>query len=265
MGKIKTIIGAKQLQKFMQLEGTYSGQIDGILGRKSIAGATDLLQREGIQMTASWSPERVFIAIAQLLFVELGFDTGGIDGLYGPSTGGALERYQNLMRDTDASSEERAQQSTIWPTYRNMTRFYGPVGQNIERYTLPYRMVLAWDTDAVVNRMSLNKKCGESAIGCLEAARDHYGISALQDMGMHLFGGSLNVRKMRGGSNYSVHSWAAAIDFDPLRNQFRWTNHQAKMDDPEFDKWWAIWEAAGWVSLGRERNFDWQHIQAARL
>ena len=34
---------------------------------------------------------------------------------------------------------------------------------------------------------------------------------------------------------------------------------------PEYDAWWRCWESEGWVSLGRLRNFDWMHIQAAKL
>lgn len=262
---MKLIIGAKQLQKFLQVEGFYKGKIDGVIGRQSIAAAIEMLQSEDIQMTASWEPERLFLAVAQLLFVELGLNPGVVDGRWGPNTEYALEQYQNLMRDVDATPEERAQQSTVWPTYANMERFYGPVGTNIEQYTLPYAMLLAWDTDKVVSKISLNRKCAESAIGVLEAVRDHYGLPALHELRLDLFGGSLNVRKMRGGNNWSTHSWAAAIDIDPAHNQFRWSNVKASLDDAEYEPWWKLWEAAGWVSLGRERNFDWMHVQAVRL
>ena len=34
---------------------------------------------------------------------------------------------------------------------------------------------------------------------------------------------------------------------------------------PEYNMWWKLWEEEGWVSLERQRNFDWMHVQAARL
>lgn len=266
MTKIKTIIGAKQLQHFLKKEHRYDGAIDGILGRKSIHGAMGFLQEYGLSMTSSWSPERVFIAIAQVLFTDLKLSPGTVDGLMGPNTDRALEAYQNLMVGSCATHEEReAQTNTTWPTYSRMERFYGPVGQNIERFKLPYTMRLAWDQETTVNKMSLHRLCGESAIGVMEDARDHYGIDGIRELRLDQFGGSLNVRKMRGGNDWSVHSWAAAIDFDPMRNQFRWNHTRATLDESVYDFWWALWEKQGWVSLGRERNFDWMHVQAVRL
>lgn len=262
---MKLIIGAKQLQKFLQIEGFYKGQIDGVIGQQSIAAAYSLLSTAGIQNAATWSPQRLFIAVAQTMFAELGLSTGTIDGLYGPNTMYAVEQYQDLLRDTEATPEERAQQSTKWPTYDQMERFYGPVGQSIVKVTLPYPMRLAWDTDEIVSTISLHAKCADSAERVLYSALDHYGLGEIKRLRLDLFGGSFNVRKMRGGSNWSVHSWAAAIDIDPEHNQFRWSNTKASLDDADYEPWWKLWEDEGWVSLGRERNFDWMHVQACRL
>ncbi len=79
------------------------------------------------------------------------------------------------------------------------------------------------------------------------------------------FGGSLNVRRIRGGKSWSMHSWGIAIDFDPANNQLRWGRDRARFAKPEYEAFWAAWEEEGWVSLGRTRNFDWMHVQAARL
>ena len=70
---------------------------------------------------------------------------------------------------------------------------------------------------------------------------------------------------MRGGSAFSTHSWACAIDIDPDHNQLRWGKDRAKMAHPDYNDYWKFVEAEGGISLGRERNMDFQHWQFARL
>jgi len=62
-----------------------------------------------------------------------------------------------------------------------------------------------------------------------------------------------------------MHAWGVALDFDPNRNQLNWGRDRASFSHPDYDNWWKCWEEEGWISLGRKRNFDWMHIQAARL
>jgi hypothetical protein len=93
----------------------------------------------------------------------------------------------------------------------------------------------------------------------------HYGPDKVRQLGLDLFGGCLNVRKMRGGSAWSMHSWGIAFDFDPDRNQLKWGRDRAVFARPEYQKWWELWEEEGAVSLGRARNFDWMHVQFASL
>jgi hypothetical protein len=33
---------------------------------------------------------------------------------------------------------------------------------------------------------------------------------------------------------------------------------------PEYETSWWFWEEAGWVNLGRTKNPDWMHVQAAK-
>lgn len=73
------------------------------------------------------------------------------------------------------------------------------------------------------------------------------------------------MRKMRGGSKWSMHAWGIAIDIDPSNNRLRWGKDKARLARPEYDEWWQIWEGHGWTSLGRVKDYDWMHIQAARL
>lgn len=165
-----------------------------------------------------------------------------------------------------------------WPRQRDVSSFFGPVGKNQTMLHPPFPMVLAWDTSVPVTRFSIHKKCHDSAMRVFNRIKAHYSPEDIVQHGFNLFGGCLNVRRMRGGRSYSMHSWGIAIDFDPARNRFRWgydpvkdkhdewgKNGKPYLARKECDPFWKFWEEEGWTSLGRSRNFDWMHVQAADL
>jgi len=94
---------------------------------------------------------------------------------------------------------------------------------------------------------------------------NYYGPQQIRELRLDLWGGCYNERPLRGGTKWSMHSWAIAVDFDPLRNKLEWGRNKAAFARPVYDKWWQFWEDEGWVSLGRDKNFDWMHVQAAKL
>lgn len=153
----------------------------------------------------------------------------------------------------------------VWPRQKDVPGYFGNVGTDQVQIPAPWPMVLAWDTSTPVKTITLHRKVAPSAQRAFAAILAHYGHDGVKALGLHLYGGSLNVRKMRGGDSWSMHSWGIAIDFDPDHNQLRWDNTKARLAKPDAEAFWRIWEAEGWVSLGRERNFDWMHVQAARL
>lgn len=126
---------------------------------------------------------------------------------------------------------------------------------------LPYPMRIAWDKKTSVKRMSCHKDIAEPLKAVFADLLAHYGYDKIKELGIDLFGGCFNFRKMRNGSSYSVHSWALAVDFDPERNKLNETARTARFARPEYKPMIDIFYKHGFVSLGREANYDWMHFQ----
>lgn len=190
------------------------------------------------------------------------------DGIVGPLTMAALFDVPTAPIDRDAEQTPRVNDphlAKLWPTQSECERFFGAVGTNQVRFTLPYKMRLAWRKNAFLNGFSCNAKIRMPLDNIFSQIMKDYDAVSRADLGLDLFGGCLNVRKMTGGSNWSMHAYGIAVDIDPTRNQFKWGRDKAKLAEPAYDKFWAAVESEGAVSLGRTRNFDWMHFQFARL
>lgn len=228
----------RAIQERLKELGLYTAKVDGIGGKATIAAIRGFQRMHGLRP----------------------------DGIAGPLTKVAL--WPEPMPERDAELPEdhgRTQHDGMWPRQKDVERFFGPVGKNQTMLELPFKMRLAWDTRQTIYRFSIHEKVHASAKRCFQRIAEEYDAEARKLIGADLFGGCLNVRKMRGGSSWSMHSWGVAIDFDPARNQLKWGRDKARLAQPDCQRFWKIWEEEGWVSLGRARNFDWQHIQAARL
>jgi hypothetical protein len=228
----------------------------------------------------------------QRRLAELGFYTGKVDGRKGKLTTAAIRGFQRLHgvtddgiagpktlnelfpaympeRDVDPPETDEEIARTLheahWPRQKDVAKIFGEVGKHQTMLKLPYPMRLAWDLRKPIKQFSVHEKVHDSALRCFTRIADAYDETARKLIGVDLFGGCLNVRKMRGGSSWSMHSWGIAIDFDPAKNQLRQGRDTARLALPDCKRFWDIWADEGWVSLGRARNFDWMHVQAARL
>lgn len=220
-----------------------------------------------------------------------GFPVGVIDGVVGPITTSALIALQKahgltplgiataatieLLRKSSSEVAKPLQvdrdeavisvPSITWPRQDGVLDFFGPVGQNQVIAALPFPMRLSWDLTKTITRISVHAKVEAAVMRAFKRIAETYSPEERAEIGIDIFGGGLNIRKMRGGNKFSMHSWGIALDFDPLRNRLTWNHKDARLAQPDANRFWAAWEAEGATSLGRTRDFDWMHVQFARL
>lgn len=208
-----------------------------------------------------------------------GYNIPIIDGAFGPVTDSQTKAFQKANGLTvdgvvgpktfkfADKSDPTIDLTKKWPkqNYDSMVEFYGPVGENQTSIDVPYPLIIAWEPSQVIKKITCNEKVAHSLYKILEDTLKSYGQKDISKLKLDLFGGCLNVRKMRGGSAWSIHSWGAALDLDPDNNQLKWGKDKAAFAKKEYEPFWKIVEGEGWVSLGRSRNYDWMHFQAALL
>ena len=148
-------------------------------------------------------------------------------------------------------------------TEKAITKYGKPnqSGNYLITIQLPYPMRLAWDKNTKVSTMRCHKLVADKFTAIFNEILQIYGLAKIQELGIDLFGGCFNFRAMRGGSDYSRHSWGIAIDLDPERNQLHETSKTARFARPEYKPMIDIFYKHGFISLGREKNYDWMHFE----
>lgn len=284
----------QDVQARLASAGLYAGKIDGDLGPLTATALKAFLLNQGIHRFDAWSTARRMVAAQQLICRLDGIEVGEIDGLAGPQTRHAISvwdaRQVNGGRPDPLienwRDDEKAEQAVpsrplapvtsskvlapatrpSWPRQSSMDSFYGPKGGDQVSLVLPYKMRIAWDLDETIGKFSCHRKVRESLDRIFSRTLDHYGLDEIKRLRLDLYGGCLNVRKMRGSSSaWSIHSWGCAVDIDPEHNPLKAKRAQATLDDPPYDAFWRFVYDEGAIGLGRERDYDWMHFQFARL
>lgn len=268
------------LQKRLTSLGHYTGKIDGDRGPKTAAAVDAALKGAAEtppETIAGWSDLRKANAVLQLWCKAEGVEVGAIDGLWGPQTAFAVDTLIEKL-ETGATPEawrdsvEIARAADRWPLQRDLNAFYGPPGQAggawptyLVKVACPWKLKIAWNLSSTRQHLNVHEKLADSVGTVLERVHSTYGDLDINRLGLDLFGGDYNPRLMRGGTKPSTHSWGIAFDFDPAKNPLKANRATARFAHADYEDWWRAWEDEGWVSLGRARNFDWMHVQAARL
>lgn len=233
-----------------------------------------------------WSDDRQILAAKQvvcyLFFRDKQVDVavGNFDGLTGPLTRNALDTYDRMkaggtvydrpepakpaLPNSHQYVVNTARRNAL-PTQAQMMQYYGQPGENQVEILLPYKLRLSWDTDTYVSKMTCHKRAADDYQEIFEAALNAYGYQELVGLGLDLWGGTLNVRKMRGGTSWSMHSWGCATDIDPDHNDLKTSWKNARMSGEDYVPYVNCWLNVGWISLGYDCNFDSMHFQRARI
>ena len=225
-------------QKHLSALKLYAGQIDGLMGPMTIDGIKKFQTMNGLKS----------------------------DGIVGPKTRKAFEGSLSVVGDRNIPNPKiEINPDVSWPreTMSELQKFYGKVGTNQVRLTTPYPMVLAWDKKVTIKSIMCHSLVSKSLGRVLENVADIYTEEEITKHGFNLFGGCLNVRKIRGGNRWSTHAWGIAIDFDPARNGLRTKWKDAYLSKPECAGFVQAFENESWYSLGRKKDYDAMHFQCA--
>lgn len=264
------------IQRLLAADGAYTGAIDGDFGPKS-EGAVEKVLTARKPDALTWSTKRQRIAAAQAILRSLGFEPGTVDGYLGDLTREAFNAWDYRQtygrgeilpgREVSVPVRTGLLPAGTWPTQAGCESYFGPAGGprcTAGTVILPIPFRIAWNRSQKIAKFSCHALVAEPLTAIYREAVAHYGAEKFQTLGLDLWGGCYNYRKMRGGSALSMHAYGIAVDHDPERNQLRWGRDRAAFAKPVYDAWWAIVEATGAISLGREANYDWMHFQFAR-
>lgn len=266
-------------KRILTAAGYYKGPIDESNDPKYALAVEKILSRhEGKLPTnrSSWGLARSAIAAVQIILAAAGFTPGVADGLYGNNTHGAFVEWNHeqttgtplvLPRKPIVTPEGRGLKDT--PLQRDCGTYYGRTEKEIKSHLVvvepPYTMRLDYDLKTRARTIRLHAKAAPSAEQALRMALNEYGYERLKTLGLDRYAGAYFWRKMRGGKSLSMHAYGCAIDFYAEPNGLNTRCPDALFCGAEYKAWFDIWEACGWISLGRVIGRDWMHVQRARL
>lgn len=194
------------------------------------------------------------MTVAQIIATQKRIGTTP-DGFWGPrSTEAAKKHLLKLMPKPNP-----------FPTQSGVEAFYGQHGVP-DGYTPPMKQIklpfsIYYDGQAVT-KLRPHARCADSLLAVFERLAKAFPTTELRRAaGILTYDGLYNPRKMRGGSAWSMHSWAIAIDLDAWRNG-NTTHWPTKAVLPI--QVMECFAQEGWTSAGAFWSRDAMHHQATR-
>ena len=182
-----------------------------------------------------------------------------VDGIAGKNTWAAIAKALGISTATTSANTLPTQAQV-----RKGTSIFGKAGDesNLVNIKPPYQLYYCGKP---VKTIRVHKLIADRVQAALKEILAHYGIEKIKELGLDQYSGSYNYRKSTNGSSLSMHAWGIALDFAAEKNTYAMKKPQASLSKPECEMWWKIWEKHCAVSLGRQCNYDWMHLQFAKL
>lgn len=179
------------------------------------------------------------------------------DGVVGPVTLKAIAEKLGV----------EAVPERVWPRQvevRKGTSVFGRAGDesNLVNIKPPYPV---YYEGREVKTLRVHKLIADAVLEAMGEILRVYGPTRIRELRLDQYGGSYNYRKTSSGGGLSMHAWGIALDWCPDTNTYGMTHRSASLARPECEAFWEAWERVGAVSLGREQDYDWMHVQFARL
>lgn len=177
------------------------------------------------------------------------------DGFWGPkSTEAAKKHLRGMMPDPHP-----------FPTQANVTKFYGPHGEPggfsppVKTIRLPFTIFYE---GTAVKVLRPHEKCADSLLAVFERLAKVFPTEAARhEAGILTYDGLYAPRPMRGGTAWSMHSWAIAIDLNAAKNGNKWHWPVQAVMPIEVMECFA---REGWTAAGAFWSRDAMHMQATR-
>lgn len=177
------------------------------------------------------------------------------DGFWGPKSTEAAKKHLRAMMPSVSP----------FPSQSGVTAFYGRHGAK-NGYTPPTKAIRlpfpVYYEGSPVKSLRPHEKCADSLLAAFEfLAKAFPKESERKAAGILTYDGLYNPRKMRGGSAWSMHSWAIAIDFNAAKNgnTMHWPT-KAVMPIEVME----CFARAGWTAAGAFWSRDAMHFQATK-